>query len=410
MSEVSDVMPPEDAFPLEVDTLLLAIIRTNTFIQKEKFKKMKKLFVIFAVIGMVGMFAATTMAADWSFYGSARMGTWWVTEDKKGDEEMDLAWAEQGNARIGARVAVSDTLSGRFEYGVSGGNANQRLLYADWDFGAGVMRVGQAYAPGNIFISNQVFGSDNNILNFGGMYSGRVEEISFKFAKIFEIAFIQPSTGYLEGYYDGVNDPTAGGPGDDGGTNIDITIPKIEAALVYNQENWWVQGTFGYQTMKAKDETAGIAGVDVDVTSYMYGVGGMFNMAGFYVGAVVMGGSNVDPYGLYVSTDATPTPTADANGKITGTDDTTTLGYNLVLGYTINDMLTVEGGWGYISSDNDNYDKADAATAYYINLPITLAPGVSITPEFGVEDQLKDANDVDEGSDTYFGAKWMINF
>ena len=143
----------------------------------------------------------------------------------------------------------------------------------------------------------------------------------------------------------------------------------------------------------------------------MYGVGGMFNMAGFYVGAVVMGGVNADPYVLYVATDAKPVPKANSTtGVVDSIDDTTTLGYNLVLGYNINDMLKVEAGWGYISSDNDNYDKADAATAYYINLPITLAPGVSITPELGVEDQLKDADDVDEGSDTYFGAKWMINF
>jgi hypothetical protein len=35
---------------------------------------MKKLFVIFAVIGMVGMFAATTLAAEWAFYGRAQAG------------------------------------------------------------------------------------------------------------------------------------------------------------------------------------------------------------------------------------------------------------------------------------------------------------------------------------------------
>jgi hypothetical protein len=363
---------------------------------------MKKLFVIFAVIGMVGMFAATTMAAEWSFYGSARMGTWWVTEDKKGDEEGDLSWYEQGNARIGARVAVSDTLSGRFE---AGEGWNQRLLYADWNFGAGVMRIGQAYAPGNIFISNKVYGDDGNNLNFGGLYTGRQEEISFKFAKMFEIALINPTYGYDAAAASSLG--VAGAP-----VNIDTTLPKIEAAVTYGQENWWVQGSLGYQTYTLKDTDIGGSGfdADVDITSMVYGVGGMFNMAGAYVGAVVMGGTNMGVDGTWQETAAAPTPKLNTAGDITDIDDTTTFGFNLVLGYTINDMLTIEGGYGWIQSDNDNYDKKDAAQSFYVNLPITLAPGVSITPEFGVEDQMKDAADADEGSDTYFGAKWMINF
>jgi len=115
-------------------------------------------------------------------------------------------------------------------------------------------------------------------------------------------------------------------------------------------------------------------------------------------------------YGTWQETAAAPLPKANNNGNITDTDDTTTFGFNLVLGYNINDMLKIEGGYGWIASENDEYDEADAAQSFYVNLPITLAPGVSITPEFGVEDQMKDAADEDEGSDTYFGAKWMINF
>jgi len=363
---------------------------------------MKKLFVIFAVIGMVGMFAATTMAAEWAFYGSARMATWYVTEDKKGDEEGDLTWAEQGNSRIGARVKVSDTLSGRFEYGES---PNQRLLYGDWNFGAGVMRVGQAYAPGNIFISNKVFGDDGNNLNFGGLYTGRQEEISFKFANMFEIAFLEPVVAYDAAL------ATAVGAAD-ADVNVDVTLPKIEAAVTYGQENWWVQGSLGYQTYTLKDEDIGATGVDadVDITSMVYGVGGMFNMAGAYVGAVVMGGTNASLYGLFMETAGSPTPKFNNNGNVTDTEDTQTFGWNIVLGYNINDMLKIEGGYGWIASDNDDYEEADAAQSFYVNLPITLAPGVSITPEFGVEDGMKDSDDADEGSDTYFGAKWMINF
>jgi len=348
------------------------------------------------------------------------MGTWWVTEDKKGDEEGDLSWAEQGNSRLGVRVKASDTVSGRYEFGTSGNVANQRLLYGTWNFGPGRMLVGQAYSPGNIFISNKVFGSDGNNLNYGGMYGGRQEEISLKFS-IFEIAFIKPTLGYGVGLADAINDPTASA--DDSTVapfNVDLTLPKIEMAVVYGQENWWVQGVFGYQTYTVKDShtvaagpNAGTYNADFDVNAMMYGVGGMFNMAGAYIGAVVMGGTNIGNYGLWAETANTAvakmSPTA-VGADFTDMEDTTSFGVNLVLGYTINDMLKIEGGYGMISSDNDTYKEADAAQSFYVNLPITLAPGVSITPEFGVEDQMKDAGDKDEGSDTYFGAKWMINF
>jgi hypothetical protein len=371
---------------------------------------------------MVGMFAATTMAADWAFYGSARMGTYWVTEDKKGDEEGDLAWAEQGNARFGARAKVSDTLSGRMEFGVSDNVASQRLLYADWNFGAGVMRIGQAYAPGNIFISNQVYGADNNNLNYGGFYTGRQEEISVKFAKMFEIALIKPTLGYETGLADDINDPLAADDSALGAINVDTTLPKIEAAVTYGQENWWVQGSLGYQTYTIKDQLtiadgplAGTHNFDITVDSLVYGIGGMFNMAGFYVGGVFMGGTNIGTYGLYAATANTPgikNTTVNSTGGLDfkDTEDTTSMGFNLVLGYNINDMLKVEGGYGWIESDNSDYDKADADQSYYVQLPITLAPGVTITPEFGVQDGMKDADDADEGSDTYFGAKWQMNF
>ena len=67
---------------------------------------MKKLIAIFAVL----LLAAPAMAADWSFYGSQRMATFYVYDDygdfpKNGqDNDWGLQWDFQGNSRLGANV------------------------------------------------------------------------------------------------------------------------------------------------------------------------------------------------------------------------------------------------------------------------------------------------------------------
>lgn len=342
---------------------------------------MKKLMIILAAIAMVGAFTATTMAADWSFYGSARIATFWETEadNDATDEEADLAFDEHGNSRVGARVKVSDSLSGRFE---AGEGWNQRLLYGTWNFGAGAMTVGQFYAPGNIFISNQVYDGDTNLLNMGGLYTGRQEGIQLKFGG-FKIAFLEPQTGNAFG-----------------GTNTDVVIPKIEAAYTYAASSWWIQGSLGVQSYNI--DTA--ADDDIAVNSNIFGVGVGFNFGPAYVNGNIIGGTNVGNYGIWSNT--------ATQGVLNGDeiDNTSTVGVQVIVGYTINDMMKVEGGFGQVTSDNDNYDEADSARGFYVQLPITLASGVSITPELGTMDQMKNAADADEGSVSYFGAKWMINF
>ena len=77
---------------------------------------MKKLLIIFAVLCL----AAPAMAADWNFYGSARMATFYSIVDKDLNNDNDTVnrtqWDQQGNSRIGATVKVNDQIGGGFEY------------------------------------------------------------------------------------------------------------------------------------------------------------------------------------------------------------------------------------------------------------------------------------------------------
>ena len=42
---------------------------------------MKKLFVLFGAVALVVAFTAPSFAAEWSFYGSARMSMFWTNQD-----------------------------------------------------------------------------------------------------------------------------------------------------------------------------------------------------------------------------------------------------------------------------------------------------------------------------------------
>ena len=339
---------------------------------------MKKLFVLIMAIALVGAFTLPAMAADWNFYGSSRFKTFTMEESDYGDEEAETDWTNQGNSRIGAKVKNGD-ISGRFEYGTG---VNLRQLWGAWNFGAGTLLIGQTYTPITMFIGNQVYGSDNGALNYGGIYGLRRPMIQVQLNS-FKIALVRPETNDL------------------GGT-ARKTVPKIEAEYTYKADTFFVEVVGGYQSYIV--DTAG--GDEVDVNSMVYAVGGGVNFGPAYVKANVMGGQNIGPYGMWTTAYG-----ASAMPTITGGDDLNdndTIGYLGVLGFKANDKLKFEAGYGFVSHELDvSGADADETTCFYAQANITIAPGFFIVPELGVIDYEDDAED---GSDTYFGAKWQINF
>ncbi len=119
---------------------------------------MRKLLIVLAAFAFVVAYTVPTLAADWSFYGSARMTTFYdsVSEEKAGFDDGDTTWNQQGNSRLGATVKAGN-IGGGFEYGTG---INLRKLYGTYNFGSGQILIGQTYTPVNMFYSNQVYGGD----------------------------------------------------------------------------------------------------------------------------------------------------------------------------------------------------------------------------------------------------------
>ena len=115
---------------------------------------MKKFTILIAALALVGFSVPAMAQVDWNFYGSARMATYWVSEDfgdgmnvaGTDDKDQDLQWDLQGNSRIGATVKA-ENINARFEFGVTESNVGSRRLYGVWNFGAGKMKVGKDYTP-----------------------------------------------------------------------------------------------------------------------------------------------------------------------------------------------------------------------------------------------------------------------
>jgi len=375
---------------------------------------MRKLLVLLSAVAFVVAFTAPAMAADWGFYGSARMTTFMEDDSKEvtgtdfGDD--DLTWDLQGNSRFGASVKAGD-IGGGFEYGTG---VNLRKLYGTWNFGGGTLLLGQTYSPVNMFYSNQVWGSDNDMLNYGGVYGGRNPMIQLAMGSL-KIALLKPKAPggiVTEATAAGFEfDPTTGGflpvaatAGVTGPVDTDTTMPKLEVSYSFKAGPVGLTVVGGYNTYDETD-TSNDKGYSID--SYIVGLGFNVGLNAAYVKGNVYTGTNLGPYGMYQA--GADDPAYDA-----GTDsikDCDSMGYLVVAGFKVSDAFGLEAGYGHTESELDVAgSKADETDAYYVQATINLAKGCFIVPEIGKIDYKKDADGEKEGDTTYFGAKWQINF
>jgi hypothetical protein len=360
---------------------------------------MKKGLVFLGAAILLVAFTAPAFAAEWSFYGSSRIYMFWEAKDKEVlpildparqptyFDDTDLNMQLQSNSRIGANVSAGD-VSGRFEYGTSDGNANIRILKGEWNFGSGTLLVGQDYGPVNYFPSNQVANVDQGLVGWGAPYAGRTPMIGFKFGNFF-FAFLQPSEGGT-----GII-PNA--------VDTDTMIPKIEAKWNNTWGPFFLEIGAGYNTVDDVDQNDREESID----SWIAYLGLKYTIGAFYVGGDIYAAQNGGAYGVS-SGDVRTSPTW-ANNSVQDTDQ---LGWVLLGNYKFNDMISVEGGFGSLTSESDDpsLPEKDKAMSYYLQLMLTLAKGVYIIPEVTVNDWKEDFNGQDQGKVTYYGAQFRINF
>ena len=384
---------------------------------------MKKLIAIFAVL----LLAAPAMAADWSFYGSQRMATFYVYDDygdfpvDGNDNDWGLTWDFQGNSRLGARVKA-DKVAGHIELAMRAANGgdggddavNTRRAYGTWKFGEDAsLKVGKDYSPVTRFISGQVFGTDDGLLGSGNFYGKRPGMLGLQIGGL-EVALIHNAlntSGYAAVPSQGI--PAVAGVGVSG-ADVDDNYPKVEASYLLKMGSFDLRpfGGFQYFAVNATSTTknAGTLTDDLDVYAYVVGIDSMINIGAFRIGAQ-------GAYGQNWNNANWATARAGAVGSaatLKGTDDNNdakSWTAMLVAGLKFTDTLNFEVGAGYRNDDTDVPGADDDEMwQIYGQCVVTLAPGVYIIPEVGYLDKMDNALGDNEGYQWYAGAKWQIDF
>ena len=446
---------------------------------------MKKLFMIAVLLVFWGGYAHAVgnHNLNWEFYGSARVSTfhtnWNVdmldglnknpfkgTGGNTNSYEQDL----NGNARIGANIKVNDSLTARFEYGAKDDVGNIRILWGEWDFGAGSLGIGQNYTPLLFPYSNQVYNiyamkdGDTDMSLLGMLYGKREPMIRLKFDN-FQIALVKPRL-VVNNYYtcDGTllgagmanalgytsNNGTVYAPGKPAvsayvndqtdavqtGPDTQVVIPNIQAKYKIEFDWGHINLAGGFQQFEIEDE-----GESWDVTSYVLALGGRLNLGSFYFKGNIWGGQNVGNLvdilvnGQVFSTyenalaganvrlrdgagvgfaqwsDGTLYNLTNNLGEPVGYEkgliDNDAIATLFVAGYEVRKGLYFEAGYGYTRTKLDvDGAERDDCHTMYLQSTVFLAEGVFLTPEIGYVNMVQDG----QPEIFYAGIKWQINF
>ena len=149
------------------------------------------------------------------------------------------------------------------------------------------------------------------------------------------------------------------------------------------------------------------------VKAYVVGLRGKLNFGPAYFNAIIDYGLNPANYGESIGTGISGFAAyIEADDKFV---DYKNLGFALAVGFKVNDMVSLEAGYGMNKGEWDEQDYPEQEnSAYYVNVPITLAsrraggPGI-VKFDFG-ETKFSDGDKIDQGDQTAFGAVWYISF
>jgi hypothetical protein len=246
---------------------------------------MRKLIVLFTVL----IFAAPAIAADWSFYGSERVATFYNYTDygsanQPGTGEQDdwgLIWNFQTNSRLGAKVKA-DKVSGQIELalkGTDGGDLDvgTRRAFGVWNFADNAaLKVGKDYSPVSQMISNQVFNNDDNMWGSGDFHGRRPGGLTLILGGL-EVALLTNPLSTSAGQFPAGSDP-------------DWNLPKVEARYTLKLSSFEIIPFGGLNYFQISDTSdtraAGTLTDSADILSYVGGLTVKANVGAFSAAVV----------------------------------------------------------------------------------------------------------------------------
>jgi hypothetical protein len=375
--------------------------------------------------------SAPALAFDVTGYGNIKLGTFWTQNSfysaagaKRSDGDFSLD--NFGDSFVGVRVKEGE-FSGVAELGAYNPKAYSkgvelRLLFADWDFGNGKLRIGKTPSP-YVFRSQQVWDSDGGFNGYGSLWDGRYGNVKLTMDNGFYFAAMQPRVGNAANNTTNVvpNADVVAAYSQTGNSyqttyaDYDTVLPKLVAGYEGSLNKWSYGGGVAYNMYKVKTSTNNSTPVKHDVYSYLAFFHGKVDLAPVELSYNLFTGRNVGDLMSTATgngTSNTQTNPGSANGAyfdtLHGVNSFTYGGFGQ-LGYKVSDKATLYTGASYVVDDN-RIAHADERMAAFVNMNFSVAKRFNIVPEIDYINDMKNSLGQKEPRAVIAGAKWQMTF
>jgi len=379
---------------------------------------MKKRIISASIIAAALGLSVPAMALDVTPYGAIRVGTWWTSSTYYNGQnalhDADFTLDLQGDSLVGMRVKEGD-FSGVAEMGAynpknRAGGVELRMLFGEWDFGGGKVRVGYAPSP-YVFRSEQTYDSDGGFNGYGSLWDGRYAQIKASLNNGLYLTLKKQSTSNTGGTS---NFTTNTGPAWQN-TPFNLTATQY-AATNTNYDTYLPQTTVGYEGKagilkygggmafnfyKVTQTTSDVVTSKDEIYSYLGFAHGTVDLAPVELKFNLYTGQNV---GNLMANSGAATGSYYFNRH-----NAYTYGGWAQVGYTLNNKIKMFTGASYESNDTKE-SKVDDRMAAFANLQYAVSKNFKVVPEITYLNDLRSRTGAKEPQIYAAGVKWEMTF
>lgn len=395
---------------------------------------MKKSIISASLVAATLGLSVPAMALDVTPYGAIRVGTWWTSSQyyaypatatanspKPGtiQNDADFTLDLQGDSLVGIRVKEGD-FSAVAEMGAYNPKARQngvelRLLFGEWNFGEGKLRVGYAPSP-YVFRSEQVYDSDGGFNGYASLWDGRYAQIKLTMNNGLYLTLMKQSVGGTGSYF---TTNTVGGWQNTAfnmtaysyastNTNFDTYFPKTIAGYEGKAGIVTYGGGAAGNLYKVTQTNNDVVASKDEIYSYLLFAHATVDLAPIQLKFHGYTGQNV---GNLMANGAAP-----GNGTQLGSyynagrkKNCYTYGGWGQVGYTLNNKIKMFTGVAYESNEMKNRATDDRMSAF-ANLQYTVTKNFKIVPEFSYLNDMLSSTGQKEPRVYAAGIKWEMTF
>jgi hypothetical protein len=336
---------------------------------------------------------------------------------------FNVKWTNEDNVGMFIQVGIGQTSGNTLRDKKDGPLSNSngvdlRHAYGWWDLTDHFQFLaGKTTTPISPLMPYQLIGTRSGSLNiigegYGELYSGRFAQIrgTYHFSNTVRlaVALVDPNGAALDNY--------APYPGEDGiEYQTDTKLPRIELGLPIYAEFVNIYPSFLYQRRKVDflSDQAFYAGIDNQIDTYIASLGILASLGPFQISAEGNWGQNWSNTGCGIGV-SPPARNSGATIYDHQLDNTTTYAWWADGSYRLG-IVTPHIVYGQMKSEGDKNPMRYKSWFWGISIPIEMARGFTLVPEFMWYDDGDDNrnawNDrVDNGRYAIYGVQFQFRF